>query len=285
MEIKTRSFPYPVLGPNLDDFAGGFVRLADASGEVAPERYSIRFTFELSHPSITRLVDSGDASPAVVVECRQNLYRRRHPVRLGLNEMVIPADELRGLVQVTPLVSAARDLAHYRPDFLNPDYDGVEIRVPRHGILAYGPNFEFIAEPKSDRLRKISSIMRVIQTADAGMGMTVNIGGPRIHVEVSPSQFRLYRSIAASRQGPAILSAMLVLPALVDVFHRVKGIAPEELEDFRWFQVVRARLREVSQPVDMPGFDPMKAAQALLDSPFARGITELVERLDLEGGN
>jgi hypothetical protein len=26
----------------------------------------------------------------------------------------------------------------------------------------------------------------------------------------------------------------------------------------------------------------MKAAQALLDSPFARGITELVERLDLE---
>ena len=37
MEIKTRSFPYPVLGPNLDDFTGGFVRLADASGEVAPD--------------------------------------------------------------------------------------------------------------------------------------------------------------------------------------------------------------------------------------------------------
>lgn len=285
MEIKTRSFPYPVLGPNLDDFTGGFVRLADASGEVAPERYSIRFSFELSHPFIAGLVASGDASPAVVVECRQNFYRRRHLVRLGSNEMVIPADELRGLVQVTPLVSAARDLAGYRPDFLNPDYDGVQIRVPRHGILAYGPNFEFIAEPKSDRLRKISSIMRVIQTEDAGTRMTVNIGGPRIHVEVSPAQFRLYRSVAASRQGPAILSAMLVLPALVDVFHRVKGIDPEELEDFRWFQVVRARLREVSQPVDVPDFDPMKAAQALLDSPFARGITELVERLDLEGGN
>jgi len=285
MEIKTRSFPYPVLGPNLDDFTDGFVRLAGASGEVAPERYSIRFTFELSHPSIVNLVNAGDASPAVVVECRQNFYRRRHKVDLGLNEMVIAADELHGLVQVTPLVSAARDLAPYRPNSLNPDYDGVQICVPRHGILAYGPNFEFIAEPKSDRLRRISSIMRVIQAAESGKGMTVNIGGPRIHIEVSPDQFRLYRRIAASRQGPAILSAMLVLPALVDVFHRVKGLGSEELEDFRWFQVVRARLREVSQPVDVPGFDPMKAAQALLDSPFARGITELVERLDLEGGN
>ena len=282
MEIKTRAFPYPVLGPNLDDFTGGFVRLADAAGEVASERYSIRFRFELSHPFIAGLVDSGDASPAVVVECRQNFYRRRHLVSLGMNEMIIPADELRGIVQVTPLISAVRELADYRPDFLNADYDGVQIRVPRHGILAYGPNFEFIAEPKSDRLRKISSIMRVIQTDEAGTRMTVNIGGPRIHVEVSPGQFRLYRSVAASQRGPAILSSMLVLPVLVDVFHRIKGGDQEGLEDFRWFQVVRARLREVAQPVDAPDFDPMKAAQALLDSPFARGITELVERLDLE---
>ena len=119
MEIKTRAFPYPVLGPNLDDFTEGFVRLVDAAGEVAPERYSIRFRFELSHPFIAGLVDSGDASPAVVVECRQNFYRRRHLVRLGLNEMIIPADELRGIVQVTPLISAVRELPNYRPDFLN----------------------------------------------------------------------------------------------------------------------------------------------------------------------
>ena len=115
--------------------------------------------------------------------------------------------------------------------------------------------------------------------------MTVNIGGPRIHVEVSPDQFRLYQSVAASREGSAILASMLVLPVLVDVFHRIKGSDQDGFEDFRWFQVIRARLREVAQPVDAPEFDPMKAAQSLLDSPFARGITELVERLDLEGGN
>jgi hypothetical protein len=288
MEIKTRAFPYPVLGPTLedrDDFTAGHVRLVNATGSVAPERYSIRFRFEISHPFIAGLVDSGDASPAVVVECRQNFYRRRHSVSLGMNEMVIPADELRGIVQVTPLISAMRELTNYRPDSLNTDYDGVTIRVPKHGILAYGPNFEFIAEPKSDRLRKISSIMRVIQTEDAGTRMTVNIGGPRIHVEVSTNQFRFYQSVAASRQGSAILASMLVLPVLVDVFHRIKGSDQDGLEDFRWFQVVRARLREIGLPVDAPDFDPMKAAQALLDSPFARGITELVERLDLEGEN
>ena len=285
MEIKTRSFPYPVLGPNLDDFTGGFVRLTDAAGSVAPERYSIRFRFEISHSFIAGLIDSGDASPAVVVECRQNFYRRRYHVNLGINEMIIPADELRGIVQVTPLISARRELTNYRPDLLNNDYDGVTIRVPKHGILAYGPNFEFIAEPKSDRLRKISSIMRVIQKEDAGTRMTVNIGGHRIHVEVSTDQFRLYQSVAASRQGSAILASMLVLPALVDVFHRIKGSDQNGLEDFRWFQVVRARLREVGLSVDAQDFDPMKAAQSLLDSPFARGVTELVERLDLEGGN
>jgi hypothetical protein len=285
MEIKTRAFPYPVLAPNLDDFTEGAVRLADANGEASPERYLIRFRFELSHPCITRLIDSGDAAPAVVIECRQNFYRRRHLVTLGLNEIIIPADELRGVVQVTPLVSAVRELADYQPASLNPDYDGVRIRVPRHGILAYGPNFEFIAEPRADRLRRISSIMRVVQMEDVGARINVNIGGPRIHIEVSQNQFRLYQSVAASHQGSSILASMLVLPVLVDVFHRIKGSNQDELEDFRWFQVVRARLREINLPADAPDFDPMKAAQALLDSPFSRGISELVERLDLEGEN
>ena len=285
MEIKARAFPYPVLGPNPDDFTEGAVRLADATATAAPERYSLRFRFEVSHSSIAGMIATGDASPAVVVECRQNLYRRRHAVQLGLNEMEIPADELRGQVQVTPLISAVRDLENYRPGSLNADYNGVEIRVPRHGVLAYGANLEFIAEPRADRLRKISSIMRVVQTDDAGMWMTVKDNGHRIHVEVSPEQFRLYQSVAASRQGSSILASMLVLPVLVDVFHRIKSGEQEGLEDFRWFQVIRVRLREIAQPVDAPDFDPMKAAQALLDSPFARGITELVGRLDLRGSD
>jgi hypothetical protein len=71
----------------------------------------------------------------------------------------------------------------------------------------------------------------------------------------------------------------------VDVFHRIKGTDQEGLEDFRWFQVIRARLREIALPVDAADFDPMRAAQSLLDSPFARGITELVLRLDLDGEN
>lgn len=280
MEIKARAFPYPVLGPNSDDFTEGAIRLADATADAAPERYSIRFRFEVSHSSISGMIAAGDASPAVVIECRQNLYRRRHTVQLGLNQMEIPADELRGQVQVTPLISAVRDLDNYRPSFLNADYDGVEIRVPRHGVLAYGANLEFIAEPRADRLRKISSIMRVVQTDEAGTRMTVKDNGHRIHVEVSLDQFRLYQSVAASREGSSILASMLVLPVLVDVFHRMKG-EQEGLEDFRWFQVIRVRLREIEQPVDAPDFDPMKAAQALLDSPFARGITELVGRLGL----
>lgn len=285
MEIKDRAFPYPVLAPNSNDFTSGEIGLVETSGEVAPERYLIRFRFELTHPSIKHLIESGAAAPAVVIECRQNFYRRRHVVSLGPNEIKIPSDELRGLVQVTPLVSAVSELADYRPTFLNPDYNGADIRVPRHAILAYGDNFEFIAEPKSDRLRKISSIMRVFQKDDLGERINVNTGGDRIHVEVSPDLFRIYQSVAASRQGSSILASMLVLPVLVDVFHRINGGDQEEWGSFRWFQIIQARLRELGMPSDAPDFEPMNAAQALLDSPFSRGIRELVERLDLEGEN
>ena len=128
MEIKTRAFPYPVLGPNQDDFTDGAVRIADARGEASPERYVIRFQFELSHPSIASLVTSGAAASAVIVECRQNFYRQRHLVALGFNEIIIPADELRGVVQVTPLVSAAQEITDYRPTSLSSDYDGTSIR-------------------------------------------------------------------------------------------------------------------------------------------------------------
>lgn len=280
MEIKARAFPYPVLGPSSDDFTEGAIKLADATADAAPERYSLSFRFEVSHASIAEMIATGDASPAIVIECRQNLYRRRHAVQLGLNHVEISADELRGEVQVTPLISAVRDLENYRPSFLNADYNGVEIQVPRHGVLAYGANLEFIAEPRADRLRKISSIMRVFQKDDAGPGMTVKDDGDRIRVEVLPEQFRLYQSVASSREGSSILASMLVLPVLVHVFHRVKG-DPEGLEEFRWFKIISLRLREIGQQVDAPDFDPMRAAQSLLDSPFARGISELFGRLGL----
>lgn len=285
MEIKVRAFPYPVLAPDSDDFAQGEVRLVEWAANAAPERYSIRFQLEVTHPDFCTMIAENLVEAAVIVECRQNLFRNRYPVQIGANEIEIPADELRGVIQITPIISAARDFEDYRPQFLNADYSGFKVRVPRHGLLAYGPNLEFIAEPRADRLRRISSIMRVKKTADEGTTIKVNTDGARIHVEVSEKLFRLYQSVVASRKGSAVLASMLVLPVLIDVLHRIKHEPSEGFEDFRWFQVIRARLREISQPLDAPDFDPMKAAQALLDSPFARGITELVNRLDLEEGD
>ena len=288
MEIKLRSFPYPVLGPESDDFTQGSVRLADSSAQAAPERYTIQFRFEVTHPDIERMIAEGSASPAVVIECRQNLHRVRHPVQPGVNTIEINADELRGEVHVTPVISATRELPAYRPGFLNADYEGVPLRVPRHGLLAYGPNLEFIAEPRADRLRRISSIMRVVPVDGGERTMRVNPDGQRIRVEVSREMFNLYLSVAASREASAVLASMLVLPVLVEVFHRLKREGADGWEDReaqRWFQVVRARLLEVRYPLEAPEFEPMFAAQALLDSPFARGITELFQRLDLEGGH
>lgn len=288
MEIKSRAFPYPVLGPESDDFTQGSLRLADSSAQAAPERYTIQFRFEVTHPDIEAMIADGSASPAVVIECRQNLHRVRHPVQPGVNTIEIRADELRGEVHVTPVISAARELSAYRPRFLNTDYEGVPLRVPRHGLLAYGPNLEFIAEPRADRLRRISSIMRVVPVDGGQRVMHVNPDGQRIRVEVSREMFNLYQNVAACREASAVLASMLVLPVLVEVFHRLKREGPDGWEDReaqRWFQVVRARLIEVRHQLEAPEFEPMEAAQALLDSPFARGITELVQRLDLEGGN
>jgi hypothetical protein len=284
MEIKSRSFPYPVLAPNTDDFVDGSLEISNFSGESLPERYKIRFSFRLSHPCLEKYINSGDAEPAVVIECRENLYRKRHSIHLGMNEIVIGADELRGVVQVTPLISALREIQNYRPKLLNSDYDGLVINMPRHGILAYGDNWEFIAEPCSDRLRRISSIMRVIQVENSDALMNINIGGARIHVEVSEDQFRIYQSIASSRMGSSILASMLVFPVLIDVFHRIKAEGKDGLEDYRWFQVVRARLQEVSMPVESSEFDPIAAAQILLDSPFHRGLSELFTILELDAG-
>jgi hypothetical protein len=288
MEIKSRAFPYPVLGPESDDFTQGSLRLADSSAQAAPERYTIQFRFEVTHPDIESMIADGRAAPAVVIECRQNLHRVRHRVQMGVNTIVISADELRGEVHVTPVISATRELPSYRPSFLNPDYEGVSIRVPCHGLLAYGPNLEFIAEPRADRLRRISSIMRVVPVDGSQRVMRVNPDGQRIRVEVSREMFNLYQSVAESREASAVLASMLVLPVLVEVFHRLKREGSEgweEREAQRWFQVIRARLLEERQPLEAPDFEPMQAAQALLDSPFTRGITELVQRLDLQGGN
>jgi hypothetical protein len=284
MEIKSRAFPHPVLGPDSDDFTAGSLRLIDARAEAAPELYRITFSVEINHPDFSEMLQDGAAAAGVVVECRQNLYRVRHPVQVGVNTLELKADELRGEVHITPVISAAKLIANYRPRFLNGDYDGLTLKVPDCGLLAHGPNLVFQAEPRPDMLRNISSILRVKQTEGLGRSMRVNSGGERILVEVSPEMFAYYQNVAGSREATAILASMLVLPVLVDVLHGIKAEGEEgwkELEARRWFCCVRSRLQQVGHALGSHDFDPISAAQALLDSPFARGIAELIERLDL----
>lgn len=285
MEIKARAFPYPVLAPGFDDFTQGHISFDNPVVEVAPERYTIRFVFRVTHPDFVEMLENGSAAAGALVECRQNLYRVRWPVRLGPNAIEIKADELQGLVQVTPVISATREIPRYRPRFLNSDYDEGILRVPRHAVLAYGHNVEFIADPCGDRLRRISSIMRVIAADNVTRYMRVNVHGDRIRVEVSRHTFELYQKVAASRAASSVLASMLVLPVLVDVLHQVKREGPDAWDEFearRWFQVIRLRLRTLQYPIEASDFDPLRAAQELLDSPFARGLSELFEHLDLE---
>ena len=85
--------------------------------------------------------------------------------------------------------------------------------------------------------------------------MRVDPDGQRIRVEVSREVFNMYQSVAESRQASAVLASILVLPVLVEVFHRLKREGAEGWEDReaqRWFQVVRARLLEEHYPLETP---------------------------------
>src|ERR1035437_10145644 len=217
MQIRPRSYPHPVLSHFGDDILNSvFMPVVSVKG--AKNAYVFEAVFKTNNADLLNLIEQNKAQYAVHVECNQTRYRNIFKGSSEKFSFEIPAGMLDGRVEVCSFILAARSLDKYKNADFHPDYAKLSFRVRRGDTLAVGHDREFPAEKKNDPLRKVPSIFSIVQNDDPeATGMDIDLTGSKIRVALSKANFDAYIFLRQSQALHPVLSASVIVPALVDV--------------------------------------------------------------------
>jgi len=281
MRISNRSWPHPVLAPFRDDvLPNAFSFTLGLSSDR--QNYYLKIAIELAHDDLRGMVSEGHAIACVHVECRRNFYRVMWPIVDLRKDLVIPATELRGSVEVFCCVLAARDVTSYRIQGQHPDYGQASFRIREGDFLAVTDMMHFDAFLDFDPLKKLSSILTIRESDNDDEGpMKVILGEPKIVAELSRADYRRYVDLKRDTTLLPLLASQVVVPALMEAVARIKSMAPasegyEENMELRWFRSITAKIKERKINVWHEDTQAARVVQNLLDLPLQRSLTGLL---------
>ncbi|MEO7653552.1 MAG: hypothetical protein ABIZ80_24095 [Bryobacteraceae bacterium] len=252
-------------------------------GFVGMRTYAFDAVFKTNNADLIQLVEQKKARYAVHIECLQTRYRNIFTSDKEKFSFEIAAGMLDGRVEVCSFILAAKPMDKYRNESFHPDYTKLTFRVRKGDTLAVGHDREFPADKKSDPLRKVPSIFSIVPSDDAeATAMDVDTSGAKVVVTLSRKNYDAYNSLKSDQSLHPMLSAVVVVPALVAVIDEIRHAATDGgLDDYagrRWFMVVSRRLREIGiDPANAESFvdSSLKIAHELVGQPLSASLEGL----------
>jgi hypothetical protein len=289
MQVKPRSYPHPVLSHFGDDIVGSIFQPVVKVKGIA-NAYEFEAIFKTNNTDLLTLVDQKKAQFAVHVECNQTRYRKVFTGTTETMKFLVPSSELDGRVEVCSFILAAKPMDKYKNVDFHPDYAKLSFSVRKGDTLAVGLDHEFPAEKKDDPLGKIPSIFSIVPSGDPeAKGMDIELGGPKIRVVLSQGNFETYNYLRSNQALHPVLSASVIVPALVDVIETIRRASTEgslgDFADRRWYIVIARRLRQMKiEPENAATFNEStaKLAQDLLGQPVSASLDALKLLFDEE---
>jgi hypothetical protein len=282
MQIKPRSYPHPVLTHFSDDIINS-VFMPVVTVKSNKNAYVFNAVFKTNNTDLLQLIAQKKARYAVHVECTQTRYRNIFTSETETFSFEVAAGMLDGRVEVTSFILAARPIDKYHNGGFHPDYAELVFRVRKGDTLAVGHDREFTAEKKKDPLRNVPSIFSIVPSdADDATGMDIDSTGPKVRVTLSRRNFDAYASLKSDQSLHPMLSAAVIVPALVTVIDEIKRAAADNTidsyADRRWFVVVARRLREIGiEPENADSFleSSLRIAHELVGQPLSASLEGL----------
>lgn len=279
---RVRSWPHPVVSPLSDDvMPNGF----DFRLDVLPEykRWILGIEAADDDGTLAHHVRTGRARYLVHVECKRTYFRGALASDKPRFEMTIDGDSLFGLVEVSLLIVATKDLDDYRHPNQHSDYRDGTFSVSIGEPLAVAVSQSFDAFLEADPILRLSSILDIKRGEEELRVMKVNCHGDRIVIELPSAEYDRYRELRADPRIRGTLATSVVLPALLDSFYYLRTLG-SDLDDFkadhRWCRCVLTRLERMEVDVVNASPEsgvPMQAAQMLLREPLRRSLEDLSE--------
>lgn len=257
------TFAHPILSPHTEDYGD---RIFDISLDVeeSPDTGTIRIEGQctLDDASVRKLLDAGQVTIGVVVECLETYYQRFLPAELASFTLHFDQGELRGRVAVQAVIAASGDNVRLASESIAEDYPE-HTRILRLGdVVAVSTIHSF--EAGLDKLLPMESIFQLVSSEQVEEGIfQVGLDNEAIRIEVHP---KLYTTIYGLR-GTSMRDILLPSLFLPVVMTALDAMRHPGYEAHRWHRVIEARCSHEGITIDA-GTDLAFAGQELLDAPL-----------------
>ena len=238
-----KAWPHPVLRPPRygDDYPQAEfeveIEVKRVKGSTAVELYA---EFELSDPSLIRLVKQDKARFVLLVTARKTHYRRLLQSGKPNIEQSFSAGELSGRVEFAPSLVCTRELSGFRAEGWHSDFAGRTFDIAAGAVLAEDVSKDYWVDTAEEA--PLGSIFGHKRRADLPDGRwEYELAEDRVWIVMSnadAAQYEAARERANNQPEGQYLMNGLYLPALVALLNDVdQNVA--EYNGYRWFRIPR----------------------------------------------
>lgn len=243
MRFHKRSFPHPVLRPDIDDFTGtSFEASVDVSRDtVDPKVISLDIQMSVSNSDIQALISQGSATYCLDIYCADTMYRTAN--RCSEHEVIrFEHEELYGKVEVTPLIVINSKVVNFSSDDFNPEYGTRKFDLVVGDILAYDESVQFFVEFEG---LSFESLIRIETSVDVeSKSYSIDADADMISIRMGTEMRRLWDEL----RGDKVYEGLLGMSILKDcVFTALWNIYfhNDEVSSLRWARALQKKLEEL----------------------------------------
>ena len=273
-----KAFPYPVLRNGSDDYVDGAFQASvhpEIIGTDDGMVLNIRGQFQLSVEPLLKLIENGDATYVITVDCRDTFTMEHHEICDPTFELKFEPGKLEGEFEIWPSIVAKKQICEFICEDIHEDFGEGPFEFPPGSVLAQSE--DLVHHISREHFAPVTSILTFDTDESVPQNsFRVELSGDKVAVQLCKS-FRELVKAARSQQKylPVVLNAIYlpVIVRLVSAFNEEDAF--EKYAGKTWFEVVSNQMKRKS--IELPIDDPTFVAQTLLGYPLKHLVEKFSE--------
>lgn len=284
MRNTKQEFPHPLLSQTCSDYTLGNFSLRINEQVTDSKEFRFWFSYTLDSKGLEDLVSNGKANVILRVISSAASYRDKADFDRTSRICTLSINKLRVAKQISAqaFIVAAESIENFSLPEHNPMYfTNASFKLRKGDILAESTIY-IVKLDDSEMEKPLSSIFQIIQNDDAKESYAANYSDNKIRIFISPRLYEVYHSLRRKGEFRRFLSAVLVLPALIEALTIMQSVEEEGINysNLRWYRAIENKLKKINVNVDDRDLPVVMIANQLLGDITWDALNSLKTTID-----
>lgn len=261
--IKTKNeFPHPVIYNNSDDYTNSSFELFLNEQKIDNDDLVIEAEYKLVSKTILSLLNQDKAEVILKIESSKVSYRNIFSFENNLNILNVRIDKNKVAenLEISAVIVAKEKIEQFQSDEFNKNLFGNAFFEIRKGdILAQDVGFT-IKLDASELEGPVTSVFEISrQDTDISLKPDFLQENGKIGINLSYQMRDIYDELRTKNSElKKYLSAVIVLPVLVEAIGYIQGIEANSKEEYseysdkRWYRAILKKIRQKHIDLELP---------------------------------